>query len=305
MPTGSGRRRDEADGVRSLGIDVGAKRKGLDAVLLDESMVPSDARRHAGLEEIAELIRQVRPDVVAIDSPPAWGRSPGGSRLTEREIRRFGIQSFGTPSDTKKASSIFYDWMRAGFEVFEAAAREGFERYGSGPVAGKAIEVFPHASAVVLAGCLPPRGVTRGRAKREWRRGVLRDQGVETDDLPSTDQVDAALAALTGLYALRGRCFAPGDPAEGVIVLPSATLPPPPFPRCRQSERSRHPDQLVFRGLARCGCGHPDCMASTSREFAPGHDSKRKSVLWSLARSGQDAVDELRRRGWEVPPEMR
>ena len=305
MPTGSGRRRDEADGVRSLGIDVGAKRKGLDAVLLDESMVPSDARRHAGLEEIAELIRQVRPDVVAIDSPPAWGRSPGGSRLTEREIRRFGIQSFGTPSDPKKASSVFYDWMRAGFEVFEAAAREGFERYRSGPVAGKAIEVFPHASAVVLAGCLPPRGVTRGRAKREWRRGVLRAQGVETDDLPSTDQVDAALAALTGLFALRGRCFAPGDPAEGVIVLPSATLPPPPFPRCRQSERSRHPDQLVFRGFARCGCGHPDCTASTSREFAPGHDAKRKSALWKLARTGQDAIDELRRRRWELPPEIR
>jgi len=305
LPTGSGRRRDEADAVRSLGIDVGAKRKGLDAVLLDDSMVPSEARRHAGLEEIAELIRQVRPDVVAIDSPPAWGRSPGGSRLTEQEIRRFGIQSFGTPSDLKKASSVFYDWMRAGFEVFEAAAREGFERYGSGPVAGKAIEVFPHASAVVLAGCLPPRGVSRGRAKREWRRGVLRAQGVETDDLPSTDQVDAALAALTGLYALRGRCFAPGNPAEGVIVLPSATLPPPPFPRCRHSERSRHPDQLVFRGFARCGCGHPDCTASTSREFAPGHDAKRKSALWKLARTGQDAIDELRRRRWELPPEIR
>lgn len=305
MPTGSGRRRDEADAVRSLGIDVGAKRKGLDAVLLDDSMVPSEARRHAGLEEIAELIRQVRPDVVAIDSPPAWGRSPGGSRLTEQEIRRFGIQSFGTPSDLKKASSVFYDWMRAGFEVFEAAAREGFERYGSGRVAGKAIEVFPHASAVVLAGCLPPRGVSRGRAKREWRRGVLRAQGVETDGLLSTDQVDTALAALTGLYALRGRCFAPGNPAEGVIVLPSATLPPPPFPRCRQSERSRHPDQLVFRGFARCGCGHPDCTASTSREFAPGHDAKRKSALWKLARTGQDAIDELRRRRWELPPEIR
>lgn len=291
--------------MRSIGIDVGAKRKGLDAVLLDESMVPSEARRHAGLEEIAELIRQVRPDVVAIDSPPAWGRSPGGSRLTEREIRRFGIQSFGTPSDLKKANSVFYDWMRAGFEVFEAAAREGFERYGSGPVAGKAIEVFPHASAVVLAGCLPPRGVTRGGAKREWRRGVLRAQGVETDDLRSTDQVDAALAALTGLYALSDRCFAPGDPAEGVIVLPSATLPPPPFPRCRQSERSRHPDQLVLHGLLRCGCGHPDCAASTSREFAPGHDAKRKSALWKLARTGQDAIDELRRRRWEFPPEVR
>ena len=291
--------------MRSLGIDVGAKRKGLDAVLLDETMVPSEAKRHAGVEEIAELIRLVRPDVVAIDSPPAWGRSSGGSRLTEREIRRFGIQSFGTPSDQRKASSAFYDWMRAGFEVFEAAALEGFARYGSGSVQGKAIEVFPHATAVVLAGCLPPRGLSKGRAKREWRRSVLRAHGVETENLPSADQVDAALAALTGLYALGGRCFAPGDPLEGVIVLPAATLPPPPYPRCRQAERSRRPDQLVFHGLARCGCGQPDCTSSTSREFAPGHDAKRKSLLWSLARSGQDAVDELRRRGWEVPPEMR
>ena len=291
--------------MRSLGIDVGAKRKGLDAVLFDETMVPSEARRHAGVEEIVELIRQVRPDVVAIDSPPEWGRSSGGSRLTEREIRRFGIQSFGTPSNQRKASSAFYDWMRAGFEVFEAAALEGFARYGSGPVQGKAIEVFPHATAVVLAGCLPPRGLSKGRAKREWRRSVLRAHGVDTENLPSADQVDAALAALTGLYALGGRCFAPGDPLEGVIVLPASTLPPPPYPRCRQAERSHRPDQLVFHGLIRCGCGHPDCTSSTSREFAPGHDAKRKSVLWSLARSGQDAVDELRRRGWEVPPEMR
>jgi len=152
--------------VRSLGIDVGAKRKGLDAVLLDETLIPSEARRHMGVEELEELIRQVRPDVVAIDSPPAWGRSPGGSRLTEREIRRFGIQSFGTPSDPKKASSVFYDWMRAGFEVFEAAAQEGFARYASGAVAGRAIEVFPHATAVVLAGCLPPSGTAAGRALR-------------------------------------------------------------------------------------------------------------------------------------------
>jgi predicted nuclease with RNAse H fold len=290
--------------VRSLGIDVGAKRKGLDAVLLDERLVPSEARRHLGVEEIAQLIRQSRPDVVAIDSPPAWGRSPGGSRRTERELRRFGIQSFGTPSDPKKASSVFYDWMRAGFEVFEAVGRVGFARYASGPVAGRAIEVFPHATAVVLAGCLPPSETT-DRMKREWRRGVLAAQGVATEDIRSSDQVDAALAALTGLYALGGKCFAPGDPLEGVIVLPAATLPPPPYPRCRHVERSNGQIQLVFRGLARCRCGHPDCASSTAREFAPGHDAKRKSLLWDLARSGQEAVEELRRRGWQVPPEMR
>jgi len=41
------------------------------------------------------------------------------------------------------------------------------------------------------------------------------------------------------------------------------------------------------------------------REFAPGHDAKRKSALWKLARTGQDAIDELRRRRWELPPEIR
>jgi len=39
--------------------------------------------------------------------------------------------------------------------------------------------------------------------------------------------------------------------------------------------------------------------------FAPGHDAKRKSALWARARQGQHAVDELRRRKWAIPPEMR
>jgi hypothetical protein len=43
----------------------------------------------------------------------------------------------------------------------------------------------------------------------------------------------------------------------------------------------------------------------TASEFAPGHDAKRKSALWKLVRAGQEALDELGRRRWEVPPEAR
>jgi hypothetical protein len=43
----------------------------------------------------------------------------------------------------------------------------------------------------------------------------------------------------------------------------------------------------------------------TNREFAPGHDAKRKSLLWEQARRGEEAIQELRRRGWELPPELR
>ena len=282
----------------ALGVDVGAARKGLDAVVLDGSLAVLETRRRLTAEDVGTLLGEIPPDVVAVDAPPAWGVSRG-SRLTEREIRRFGIQSFGTPSDPKKARNAFYDWMRAGFRVFEVAAGHGFARYRSGRTDGTAIEVFPHATAVVLAGCLKPKSVT----KRDWRAGVLAKQGVDVGGLRSTDQIDAALAALTGLFALRGRFSALGDPREGVIVLPSSRLPARPYAPCDAPERPEPQPHLP--GLSPCRCGDPSCAELTGGEFARGHDAKRKAILWRLAREGHEAVRELRRRGWDLPAEMR
>ena len=287
--------------MRSLGIDVGV-RKGLDLVLLegaDGPPAPVERRRRVRRAGLEQLLREWRPDVVAIDAPPQWGIHAGGSRLTEQELRRFGIQSFGTPSDPRKAENAFYEWMTVGFAAYEAAARCGFKRFGSGRARGTAMEVYPHASAVVLSGCLPPRGVS----KRDFRTAVLRGQGVQLEGLRSIDQIDAALASLTGLLALQGRCFAPGDPKEGVIVLPARSLPPPPYRRC--AEPPAFEEQPHLPGLSPCACGDADCTELTTTEFARGHDAKRKSMLWSKARLGDEAVQELRRRGWELPPEMR
>ena len=58
-------------------------------------------------------------------------------------------------------------------------------------------------------------------------------------------------------------------------------------------------------GLSPCGCGDPSCRELTGGEFARGHDAKRKSRLWASARTGVLAIEELRRRGWVTPPEMR
>lgn len=282
--------------MRALGIDVGV-RKGLDLVLLDEDRSVLDTARRVTPAELARVVGDLGPDVVAIDAPPAWA-STGRSRLTERELRLFGIQSFNTPSDPRMAEHPFYEWMTVGFEVFRAI-EASFPRYRAGSVKGTAIEVFPHATAVVLAGCLPPKGVTA----HGWRRGVLGAHGVDARALRSADQVDAALAALTGQYALQRRFSAPGDPREGQIVLPAATLPAHPFRRAVLP--SRGDGQPALPGMTACGCGDPSCSALTAREFAPGHDAKRKSALWALARSGEAAVDELKRRRWTLPPEMR
>ncbi len=283
--------------MRALGIDV-AVRRGLDLVLMGDDREILDTHRGVRIEQVGELVGSSGADVVAIDAPASWALS-GRSRLTERELRWFGLQCFNTPSDRRMADHPFYEWMAVGFRVYEAVA-ETHPRYrGTGSVKGTAIEVFPHATAVVLAGCLPPDGVT----KRAWRRAVLRDQGVDVRALRSLDQVDAALAALTGVLALARRFSAPGDPREGQIVLPAASLPGHPYRRgVRPPPEALQP---ALPGLSPCVCGDPDCRALTAREFAPGHDAKRKSRLWKLVRAGQEAVEELTRRGWELPPEAR
>ncbi|HZD18440.1 MAG TPA: DUF429 domain-containing protein [Actinomycetota bacterium] len=282
--------------MRALGIDVGV-RKGLDLVLLDQERVLHETRRGVRVEHLAELVADLEPDVVAIDAPPAWA-STGRSRRTERELRWFGIQCFNTPSDERMRDHPFYEWMTVGFAVFDAISAS-FPRYQGGSVRGTAIEVFPHASAVVLAGCLPPNGVSSAA----WRRAVLRASGIDPGGLRSADQVDAALAALTGVLALGRRFSAPGDPKEGLIVVPAASLPAHPYRRAVAAPRDE--GQPPLPGLAACACGDPECTALTASEFARGHDAKRKSMLWRLARRGQDATDELRRRGWALPPEMR
>jgi predicted nuclease with RNAse H fold len=279
--------------VRSLGIDVGVH-KGLDLVLLDERLVPLHVSSRVAVSDVARLIRDLRPDVVAIDSPPRWAAS-GRSRRTERELAALNISSFNTPSEAHGTRNSFFTWMRVGFEVFEQAEAAGFPVYSAGSPRGKALEVFPHATAVVLAGCLAPKGV----GKHAWRAAVLRAQGVRTDDVGSPDRIDAALAALTGLYALDGKRFAPGDPREGVIVVPSASLPATPYRRGAAAPRESEP---LF---AYCECGDPECDQLVRGRFAPGHDAKRKAMLWARAREGVEAVDELEARGWKLPPEMR
>ncbi len=279
--------------MRSLGIDVGVA-KGLDLVLMDERRVPLAVRTHVRPDDVGLLIDELHPDVVAIDSPPRWANTER-SRLTERQLATCNIQSFNTPSEAHGRGNPFFRWMEVGFIVFGIANDHGFATYAAGNPKGRALEVFPHGSAVVLAGSLPPKGTS----KRVWREHVLQTQGVRTDELTSVDRIDAALAALTGLLALEGKRFAPGDPTDGVIVLPVRSLPARPY---RAAARPLPVGAPLFNY---CACGDPVCQELVRTEFARGHDAKRKAMLWQRVREGQDATDELEERGWKLPPEMR
>lgn len=276
--------------MRALGVDVGGERKGLDLVLMDERRVPFLTLPRADGGDLVRVIGDWEPDIIAIDSPPRWA-STGRSRSTERELHRLNIHALPTPSE-EHSSDRRFDWMRAGIEAFRLAADNGYPVYSGGQLKKRlSIEVFPHASAAIFAGCLPPKGST----KKRWRHAVLRSQGVIPDGLTSLDLVDAALSALTGLHALAGRASHLGDPLEGVIVLPSATLPAKRYAPGRPAE----PTDPLF---GYCGCG---CGTIVRGSFVPGHDAKRKSELWRLMRDGAEAARELKERRWELPPETR
>jgi predicted nuclease with RNAse H fold len=215
-----------------VGVDVSVKR-GLDVVVLDgrrRLAEPPLARQTP--DDLEALLLRLRPDAVAIDSPPAWGVR-GTSRRAERELIALGLPCFRTPSDPALRTHPFYGWMFAGHAAFAAADRAGYSCFTGGREGrGRALEVFPHGAAVALAGRRPPAGAApRQSGKRRWRTEVLTGAGVDVTALRTLDAVDAALAALVALIVAEGGdWFSLGEADEGCVVLPGRH-PAGPYPR--------------------------------------------------------------------------
>ena len=124
--------------------------------------------------------------------------------------------------------------MRIGFDLFERLA-PAYPLYRGGDPTQRAAEVFPHATACLLAGGLRERATP----KHVFRSQTLRRAGVRSPELTTPDQIDAALAALTGLIALEGGHCGVGDPDEGVILLPVPRLPDASLSRDAQAAGTR------------------------------------------------------------------
>ena len=102
---------------RWLGIDVGGKRKGFDAALIDESRLLKLAGRLT-TEWVVGLVESARPSVVAIDSPrrcaPIGEASREGERLVAKSI--CGIR--WTPDELKVHRRPYYAWIVEGLALF-------------------------------------------------------------------------------------------------------------------------------------------------------------------------------------------
>lgn len=209
--------------VTVVGVDVGGPRKGYHAVALGPRRSLVRFHSHSAAAIAAWCVEQ-QARAVAVDAPCRWRAEGQRARAAERELAADRISCFSTPTRAKALGHAFYTWMFAGEAVYAALA-SAFPLYAgeSRPRGPLCFETYPQAVACALAGRIVSADA---RTKREVRRGLLAQAGLDPDALPSIDDIDAALCALTARQVLAGRFKAYGDAASGHIVVPRDPLTP-------------------------------------------------------------------------------
>lgn len=190
----------------ALGIDVGLRWLDVVALRIDRTLVADPVRCTA--EDLDVVLKDLAPAIVGIDCPPEWA-PPDRRRACEVALTAAGISLYSTPPAAKREHP-FYGWMHHGMAAFRVCEAAGYRRNET------LFEVFPHATTCALLGHRPDKTQT----KKVVRGGLLRGHGVADDRLRTMDQIDAALVALTGVFALEGNTKRYGDIRDGVIVVP-------------------------------------------------------------------------------------
>ncbi len=135
----------------------------------------------------------------------ARGEAPGARRAAELTLAKRGIGCFFTTS-----RSFAKPWALRCVKLAQAITRAGF----------RMAEVYPHATKTVLWGPRYPRPKAH-REVRLWLLKALRALGVSwrPSHLPTHDELDAVVAALTAFLAWRGLVEWLGLP-EPPVALP-------------------------------------------------------------------------------------
>ena len=206
-------------GITTVGIDVGGERKGFHAVAITGGSYSS----HLCTKSVPELVlwcrEAVRARVIAVDAPCRWSED-GHPRPAERELMKKRIWCFSTPTRKQAVEhrTNYFGWMLRGEELFRALEDEF-------PLCRKlratnrkcCFETFPHAITWHLRG-----GIADASQKRNQRRELLAQSGIDLAELTNIDLVDAALCALTAYHAASGEeCASFGEPNTGLIIVPA------------------------------------------------------------------------------------
>jgi predicted nuclease with RNAse H fold len=181
-----------------VGVDVGGKRKAFDVALVDgRRVVELRARQRA--EDVVAFSREVRPTVVAVDSPRSPAPPGQTHRAGEKVLRDAVCGIRWTPPLQQLEGNPHYEWIVEGLRLYEALA----------DVQADVIECFPTASWTRWQG---PRG---DRSRAAWTRQAL--HALALGNVPARtnqDQRDAIAAAVTAAAYERGEY----DLYEDIVV---------------------------------------------------------------------------------------
>jgi predicted nuclease with RNAse H fold len=225
------------------------------------------------VSEVVAWMRELRPAVVALDSPRSCARPGKSSRDGERDLNRAICGIRWTPEQSRLESNPYYEWIVHGLELYAALSpNRGRQRW-------KVIEVFPTASWTVWA---DPKGK---KSRAQWTREALEQLALTR--LPprrlTQDDRDALAAAVTArLHAdKKTKSF-------GEIVVPERALP---------VTESRHPEDRDDALKLVLTPGSLRCRAHLSAR----HDTDNSSHGQSLGaaefhrRAAQQSADPVRR----------
>lgn len=199
------------------GVDVGGDKKLCDLVILRGSTIICREARIAP-EALPALCIEHDVMAVGVDAPSLWWTGTG-RRAAEQALARERISCFPTPSREQAVASTsgFFNWMFMGERVYRALA-DAYPlltdaRYGGGRVC---FETYPYAITCALLG----KTIASAKLKRNQRRQLLTQLGIDVSTLRSVDARDATLCALTAQYVIDGNAHAYGDAQGGYIRVP-------------------------------------------------------------------------------------
>jgi predicted nuclease with RNAse H fold len=121
--------------VRWIGVDVGGAKKRFDLAVIDGASL-LDLRARLTCAEVVELVEEIAPVVVAIDSPRSCAIGDGKSRDCERKVAKQICGIRWTPHAGAVEANDYYGWIVEGLKLY--AALDSAPAY--------VIEVFPTAS---------------------------------------------------------------------------------------------------------------------------------------------------------------
>jgi predicted nuclease with RNAse H fold len=250
--------------VRYCGVDISAKPANQQLVTLHERSGPDGRELVATfyapgtVEQVARTVQGFGAGgtVVAVDAPSgrrldllkagaparaALGLPDGRyerMRVCDALLFRRGLPLYPVPAEGQPPTT-WERWIEVGFEQFEALAWLGVFRppdtgahqcdVGAGALGhGRLAETYPDAIFCALLGHRPPPKRTPWGGQQ--RIAALKLKGVYDDDgglwHRTLDEIDACAAAYAAYAMSVGLGTWVGDPAEGVMVIPTAHLLP-------------------------------------------------------------------------------